>query len=166
LLEKNPSNVLLRNLLGDFYTNLHKFELAKPHYELLLKVKDYPIKASIYNNLSNIALETNIVEAEKYIQKALEVNKNSASILNTQGWIMSQQAKYKEALTVLRRAFSIDSKDPAIPYHLVFTLHKLGRGEEARKELLDALASEKNFYDRELAPYYFQTFKRGSKLGL
>jgi Flp pilus assembly protein TadD len=166
LLEKNPSNVLLRNLLGDFYTNLHKFELAKPHYELLLKVKDYPIKASIYNNLSNIALETNIVEAEKYIQKALEVNKNSASILNTQGWIMSQQAKYKEALTVLRRAFSIDSKDPAIRYHLVFTLHKLGRGEEARKELLDALASEKNFYDRELAPYYFQTFKRGSKLGL
>lgn len=151
LLEKKPNNALIRNLLGDFYVNQHKFELAKPHYELLLKVKGYPIKAYIYNNLSNIALETNIVEAQKYIQKALELEENSASILDTSGWIMAKQAKYEEALTVLRKAFSIDSKDPAIRYHLAFTLHKLGRGEEARKELLDALASEKSFYERELA---------------
>ncbi|GAC17133.1 XrtA/PEP-CTERM system TPR-repeat protein PrsT [Paraglaciecola arctica] len=151
LLDKNPNNALLRNLLADFYINLHKFELAKPHYELLLKVKDYPIKAYVYNNLSNIALETNIVEAQEYIQKALELDENSASILDTQGWIMAKQAKYEEALTILRMAFSVDSKDPAIRYHLGFILNKLGRDEEARKELSNALTSEKNFYERELA---------------
>ena len=151
LLKQNPNNALLRNLLGDFYTNTNKFESAKPHYELLLKLKDYPIKAYIYNNLSNIAIETNIVEAEEYILKALELDNNSASILDTQGWIMSKQAKYEAALTVLRRAFSIDSEDPAIRYHLAFTLHKLGRNDEARRELLIAVASEKKFRERDMA---------------
>ena len=150
-LKQNPNNALLRNLLGDFYTNTNKFESAKPHYELLLKLKDYPIKAYIYNNLSNIAIETNIVEAEEYILKALELDNNSASILDTQGWIMSKQAKYEAALTVLRRAFSIDSEDPAIRYHLAFTLHKLGRNDEARRELLIAVASEKKFRERDMA---------------
>lgn len=151
LLEKSPNNALIRNLLGDFYVNQHKFELAKPHYELLLKIKDYSIKPYIYNNLSNIALETDINEAEMYIQKALELEENSASILDTSGWIKAKQAKYEEALTILRRAFSIDSKDAAIRYHLAYTLHKLGRNQEARKELLEALSSEKNFYEREQA---------------
>jgi putative PEP-CTERM system TPR-repeat lipoprotein len=148
LLAQNPDNALLRNLLADFYTNQHKFSLAKPHYEQLLTISDYPIKAYIYNNLANIVLESSLVEADKYIQKAMDLDKNSASILDTQGWILTKQLKYQEALTVLRRAFSIDSKDPVIRFHLALTLVGLDRKDEARSELKAALASHEAFYER------------------
>lgn len=148
LLQLHPNNNLLRNLLADFYINQHEFPLAKPHYEYLLAVKDYPIKAYIYNNLANIVLDSNLTEADKYIQKALELDKNSASILDTQGWILTKQQKYHDALTVLRKAFSINSKDPIIRYHLALTLVGLGRVEEARKELEAALDSHEKFSER------------------
>ena len=45
----------------------------------------------------------------------------------------------------------MNSNDPAINYHIGYTLLKLDRTTEARRELQRALASEMNFYERDEA---------------
>ena len=45
----------------------------------------------------------------------------------------------------------MNSNDPAINYHIGYTLLKLDRTTEAQRELQRALASEINFYERDEA---------------
>lgn len=149
LVEKFPDNYFQRNLLADFYLNHGKQTLARQQYELLLEVDRFPNRAFVLNNLANIYLKTDLGKAQTYITEAMQLAGNNAAVVDTYGWIKALLGNYREALDILRRAYAMNSRDPAIQYHLAYTLIKLGRSAEAKNELLAALDSPVRFNERK-----------------
>lgn len=149
ILAKNKNFHFMRNLLADHYLNTGNTAKAKLHYEILKEVDTLPNKSLILNNLANILLQDDLVLAEKYALEALTLDDASAAILDTYGWIKALQGEFEESLTTLRRAYTMNSNDPAINYHLGYTLLKLNRTSEAKRELERALANEVDFSERD-----------------
>ncbi|NMP31229.1 PEP-CTERM system TPR-repeat protein PrsT [Thalassotalea sp. M1531] len=138
---------LMRNLLADFYLNTGHKEKAKKHYELLLKSGNSN-KANILNNLANIYLDIDLSHAQELIEQAIELRTNSPAFMDTHGWILALQGKYDAALNVLRNAYALDSSNPAISYHLGYALYKLERLDEAKQSLTHALASAREYPEK------------------
>ncbi|MCJ8318859.1 MAG: PEP-CTERM system TPR-repeat protein PrsT [Colwellia sp.] len=148
ILNENPDKHFMRSLYADFLLNTGDLNQAKEHYIILSKVDDLPNKSSILNNLANIYIESDLLNAEKHVLQALQLNSTSSAINDTYGWILTLREKHEEGLIVLRHAFSMNSTDPSINYHLGYTLFKLGRIDEANDELLKALSSSRDFSER------------------
>ena len=111
------------------------------------------------NNLANILLKEDLTLAEKYALNALALDDTSSAILDTYGWIKALRGEFEEGLTLLRRAYTMNSNDPAINYHLGYTLMKLNRIEEAKRELGPALSSDINFSERDEAKALLESIK-------
>lgn len=140
LLSSNKDKHLIRNLLADTYLLNHEFDKARTHYQKLLTIQDYINKSSVLNNLAIVTMADNLEEALRLVEQGLKLSPKSPDLVDTKGWIIAHQGKYNEALVLLRQAFSMNSNDPAIRYHLAYTLHKLGRIAEAKNELESAFA--------------------------
>lgn len=150
ILSKGNGTLFMRNLLADHYINTHNYQLAKPHYEILVG-HDLPNKANILNNLANIYIEEAPDKAASFISRAIALSPNTPSYLDTEAWIMVKQGRLEAALNQLRKAFTLSSDDPVISYHIGYTLNELGRKEEAIYELERALSSDQNFEERKSA---------------
>ncbi|KGJ91547.1 XrtA/PEP-CTERM system TPR-repeat protein PrsT [Colwellia psychrerythraea] len=148
ILKKYPNKHFMRNLLADYSLNNQDFHTAKLHYEKLAEVPNWPSKASVFNNLAYISINSDLGSAEAYAKKALALNDSSASIFDTYGWILSLRGNHNESLKILRKAFSMNSNAPSIRYHLGYTLNELGRTGEAKQELIKATSSTDTFIER------------------
>jgi len=76
-------------------------------------------------------------EAEKLIRKALELDPDSAAIIDSLGWVLFKQGDYEAALAELRRAYE-KLDDHEVAAHIVETLVALDRRDEALELLADA----------------------------
>ena len=135
LLKSQPEQQFVRRLVADFYLQTNQRELALGHYNRLLEDENVAKREQIYNNLANILVDTNLDEADKYVQMAFEINQQDAQIIDTMGWIYFQRNDYLNALRQFRKAYVLDSTEPGIKYHLAYVLYKLGRIDEAKKQL-------------------------------
>ncbi|MFT6896048.1 MAG: putative PEP-CTERM system TPR-repeat lipoprotein [Paraglaciecola sp.] len=151
IVSQYPESHFHRNLLADFLFSINKLEQAKEHYLRLAEVPSLPNKQYVLNNLANILINENPKKALYYIDKALELDKTDANLLDTKGWIHTLQSRHETGLNFLRQAFSMDTEDPAIRYHLAYTLMKLGRVDEAKMELAAALSSPEQFDEKQSA---------------
>lgn len=75
---------------------------------------------------------TRYQEALELIDRARTAEPGNAAIIDSYGWVLYRLGRRDEALTELRRAFSLQ-KDPEIASHLGEVLWVLGKKEEARK---------------------------------
>lgn len=151
MLVSSPDNYLMRNLLADNLLNDKKFVKAQKHYEILNNVENVPNKAAILNNLANIYITSNLEKAADLSAKAVELNGNSAVILDTRGWVLALQGNYDEGLKHLRRSNAMNASDPATNYHIGYTLNKMGRTTDAVRELKIAAQSTVDFDEKEQA---------------
>jgi len=149
LLEKNPNNYLMRSVYADYLLNNGRTQQAKTHYEILADVKNLKNRAAVLNNLANIYLAIDLNKAEEYSKESMELNNNSSAIIDTYGWILSLNNKFDESLSILRNAYSMDSNNPSINYHIGYALAKLNRIEEAKRELRQSLRHKAKFSERE-----------------
>jgi tetratricopeptide (TPR) repeat protein len=138
LLSKDPTKHLLRNLLADTYLQNGQKAKATEHYNQLVTLENYPNQSAVLNNLAFITMDTDLDAALELTEQALLISPKASSLIDTKGWIIAKKGQYDQALVLLRQAYSMDSNDPAIRYHLAYTLHKLGRVEEAKTELVSA----------------------------
>jgi tetratricopeptide (TPR) repeat protein len=76
-------------------------------------------------------------EAARLIKKALDMEPDSAAIIDSWGWVLYRQGKHEQALVELKRAYE-SLKDPEVAAHIVEVLWKLERLDEAKKVLDDA----------------------------
>lgn len=149
VLNKQPSNFYYRNLLADYFLHMQRFSEAKYHYKKIINVNKLPNKADVLNNLAYASMQNDLDGALTLSDQAVKLKPNSAVILDTNGWILSQLKKYQEALPVLRKAQSIDATDPNIYYHLGYTLHYINRTKEAITELKKARSSLIDFPEKD-----------------
>ena len=151
MVEESTNNLLAKNLLAQYLFFIRDFEESTALYEELVKEPNLLNPAEAYNRLAIMSIEASLVTARNYAQKAYELQPNSASILNTYGHIKALRGDFEQSLQMLRDAFARDAKDPNIRYHLGFTLAKLGRIDEAKKELEYAVNVERPFFKRPQA---------------
>ena len=83
----------------------------------------------------------NLDEAEIMIKRALEKEPNSASYLDSLGWVEFRKGKFDQALgNLLRAAKGTEHDDPVIFEHIGDTYLKLNRVPEALESWQKALA--------------------------
>lgn len=147
--QTDNSPVFKKHLLADLYYTAGSFEQAEPLYQELLKAEKLTNRAFVLNNLANIYAGTDNTKALKMAEQALALMPKSAALLDTKGWIIALQEDYLTGLGVLRQAYTIDSSDPSVHYHIAFALYKLGRHDEARQMLTEHNTLERSFREKE-----------------
>ncbi len=92
------------------------------------------------NNLANIlSKDQHLQEAEKFARQANEVAQNNPHLMDTLGWILYQQHRYKEALVLLSEASKLAPGVAVFTYHKGMTQFELGDKNQARASLKQAL---------------------------
>lgn len=133
----NPLLLSFYSSLGDAHNALKEYQKSDKAYDDALKID--PDNDEILNNYAYfLSLRKEKLEkAEKFSRRSNELSPNNRSYLDTYGWILYQQGKYKEAEIWLARAVKIGNKS-AIAEHYGDVLYKLDRKEEALKYWMDA----------------------------
>jgi len=137
-----------RNLLADYLLLAKRYPEAKYQYLLIKDTEDLPNKAEVLNNLAYATMHEDLTAAAEYAQQASVIKPNSATILDTYGWILAKQQQFTQALGILRQANALDARKPSLLFHLGYTLDKLGKKEEATSVLNLALASALPFDEK------------------
>ena len=142
----------IRYLMTGLYVDLKKIDNAADILQKL--IKEYPERATYYNDLGYIWADNGmkIAESEKLLRKALELDKKerekllkegtisekeaqspNAAYLDSLGWILYQQEKYKEALPYFEQAIKDIDEGSHLEIwdHYADTLMKLNRPKEA-----------------------------------
>tara|TARA_R110002073_G_scaffold236876_7_gene397910 strand:+ start:3008 stop:5899 length:2892 start_codon:yes stop_codon:yes gene_type:complete len=148
--QKYPEDIRSALSLGAAYRRAGQIETAVVFHEKL--VQDNPDMPVVLNNAANIHFLAGTKDkALEYARKAHELMPDNANIMDTLAWIETRLDNPEAALPLLRKAMVLHFSDPEIKYHLAITLDKLNRRSEARKLLTEALASRKNFADKDEA---------------
>jgi tetratricopeptide (TPR) repeat protein len=125
-------------LMMDFYSNMGDAYFYLKDYPKSDKAFDDALKINadntyVLNNYSYyLSLRSeNLDKAEKLSRKANELAPNNRNYMDTYGWILYQQKKYKEAEEWLSAAAKIGPAKADILEHYGDVLYKLGKTEEA-----------------------------------
>ncbi len=78
----------------------------------------------------------NLPQAQRMIEKAVELRPNDGYIVDSLGWVLYRLGDYESAVTHLERAVELQPQDPTINDHLGDALARVGRIEEARFQWL------------------------------
>ena len=74
----------------------------------------------------------NLAEAQKMIEKAVDLRPSDGHITDSLGWVLYRVGKYKQAVRVLEKAVELLPYDPIVNDHLGDAYWKTGRTREAR----------------------------------
>ena len=125
-------------LMMDFYSNLGDAYFYLKEYERSDKAFDDALKIDadntyVLNNYSYyLSLRNeNLDKAEKLSKKANELSPNNRNYMDTYGWILYQQKKYKEAEEWLSTAAKMGPPKADILEHFGDVLYQLNKTEEA-----------------------------------
>ncbi len=120
-------------LLGDAYYNLNDHAASDKAFSQALELD--PEHTYVLNNYAYYLSirKTELEKARLMSAKTLEIEPNSASFLDTYGWILYQMDDAKGALTYIGKALALSPDSPEILEHMGDVLHKLNREAEAKK---------------------------------
>lgn len=119
--------------LGDVYYFTKQYEKSDKAYEDALKID--PDDAVLLNNYSYyLSLrKEKLDKAERFSKRSNEISPNNPIFIDTYGWILFQQKKYKEAEEWLSMALKLGGQRANILEHYGDVLFRLNRIEEAVK---------------------------------
>ena len=121
------------SMMADAAHYARKHELTDSIYELVLQKN--PNNAYALNNYAYFLSlrKAKLDKAEKMSAKSLEIEPNSASYMDTYGWILFQQSKYIEAEKWIAKALAISSESGEVLEHMGDVQFKLNKPDEALK---------------------------------
>jgi len=125
--------------LGQMAERKGDFTKARTYYESSLNANPDNVVAK--NNLAWLYAEHggNVDMALKLAEEAKEKAPNDPGIADTLGWIYVKKGSYEAAVENLKDSAAKDPTNASYLYHLGTAYYKLGRNDEARKELEAAL---------------------------
>lgn len=119
--------------LGDTYNFMKDYTQSDSAYETALRLDDR--NATVLNNYAYYlsVRKTRLKDAEAMSKKSLEIRPDEGTFLDTYGWILYQQGKYKDARTYIQRAIDAASGegDGTLYDHLGDVLYQLGEKQKA-----------------------------------
>ncbi len=142
-LDDHPSDGLSKTLYAEALMRRERFRDARIEYESLRAAGNESVV--LLNNLAMIYLALGDPQAVEAAKRAHELAPDAWGVLDTYGWVLTQNEKPKEGLAMLREAFARSSTSPEVRYHIGVALMKLGRNAAARDELQAALDEGRPF---------------------
>ena len=150
-LEKNPKNAAAYMTLANLYSKDGQQEKVFVTYEKALEA--LPNLWPAANNLAYMlslgnGTPADLERAHDLALKAVALQPERPSVLDTLGWVHLQRGEADLAITELEKAVEKDPDASIIQYHLGLALMKVNRLDEARQMLEKALMDEA-FPERE-----------------
>jgi len=117
-LVQHPDNYKLRFALGVVYNDLGRIHDSVAVMQGLLK--ENPDDATVLNFIGYTYVEQGIQleDAEKLLNRALELKPDSGYILDSMGWLFYMRKDYKKAMEYLLKAQKMIDDDPTLFEHL------------------------------------------------
>ena len=117
-LSQHPEDYKLRFALGVVYNDLGRVADSVAVMQALLK--EDPDDATVLNFIGYTYVEQGVQldDAEKLLNRALELKPDSGYILDSMGWLFYVRKDYEKALEYLLRAREVVPDDPVIYEHL------------------------------------------------
>ena len=143
----HPQDALARRALAEGYLRAGRLPQARSSYEALLR--DQPDAPDLLNNLANVLARQGDPRALEYAQRAHDLAPQDAAIRDTLGWLLVGSGQAEAGLRHLREARLRAPQNPTIRYHLAAALAAIGREDEARTELGEALSTAAEFDELE-----------------
>lgn len=146
--EKFPADTTVLFELGAVYDRQKKYSDAEGAFRQLLSRE--PANAAALNYLGYMLAERGerLDESVDFVKKALEVDPDNGSYLDSLGWAYYKSDKLDLAEPPLRRAADQLKDNSVIQAHLGDLLLKLGRYDEAIAAFTRALAGDGDAIDR------------------
>lgn len=118
--------------LGNAYAALDRWEESFKNYEASLEIN--PENVVVLNNYAYyLSLQKQqLQKAAKMARKALELDPDNPSYLDTVGWIYYQKGAYEKAEKYIRRSMEAGRASAEVMEHLGDVLHKLDKPREAK----------------------------------
>lgn len=121
------------SMLADAYYNDKDYEQSDENFEKALSLnKD---NSSVLNNYSYYlsVRGVRLDDAERMSKRSLELSPDQPTFLDTYGWIMYKQGKYKEAIEYIKKAIDADpaNADATLWEHLGDAYQKQGNTQKA-----------------------------------
>ncbi len=148
-LERNPDDTDVRLILAESLGLDENVRESIQEYERVVKAN--PRNGVALNNLAwayNVVQDPRAVETAR---RAYEILPDSGSVADTLGWILVQNGQVEEGAGVLAKAALLSPAKGEIRYHYAVALAKLGRKDEARDELEQALNVGPSLASRDAA---------------
>lgn len=123
-------------LAGDNRAAIAQYE------QLLLNTPDNPI---FLNNLAVLYQRTGDTRALATAQRALALAPQSATVLDTLGWILVGQNQAAKGLEYIRQALDKVPDSDTIRYHYAVALAQSGQRDKARQELSRLVQGKRDF---------------------
>jgi tetratricopeptide (TPR) repeat protein len=145
--------------LGYYWRLVENYPRAIARFRRALEIDPSEIQAyrglsgTLYNLAADVArdpLESEqfLDEAEKLCKRALEIASSDSGVLFDLGWVLDERKNYEGAVSILRKAQSLDpeQKRPNISYNLACSLSKWGKPHlnEAIDELKKVIDKDNN----------------------
>jgi len=138
ILELEPENSTVLDLIGAVYAGLEKHDLAEKAWQKALKVD--PKRVNVLNNLGILAEEKgSLLKAENYFQQAIKLNENWWGSYFNYGSFCYRQNRLEEAVFLLDRAGILNSGNVQTFLLLGKTHIKLGQYAEAEEAIVHLL---------------------------
>lgn len=131
--DNKPQLVQMYTGLGDVYNLAKRYTASDSSYDYALKLD--PMNATVLNNYAyylsvrGVRLE----DAERMSKKSLEVRKDEPTFMDTYGWILYKQGKYKDAQEYIQKAIDANGEnaDGTLWEHLGDIYYKQGNVDKA-----------------------------------
>ncbi|MBB55086.1 MAG: hypothetical protein CMF67_12010 [Magnetovibrio sp.] len=151
LLERDPNNEILLNVLGATYQKLGRLDSAVEHYTKALTIN--PRNYDIKNNLG-LALKDlgRLEEAALYLDEVLRDNPNYADAYINLGLIYLNSNKFREAVPLYEKYLEIVPDAYGVRINLGLSLNEIGRTKEALEQfdmvLKESPISHEAYYNK------------------
>jgi putative PEP-CTERM system TPR-repeat lipoprotein len=139
----NPTDVMVPMYLAETSLGEKQYKVAIERFEAI--VKQSPKNAVALNNLAWVYQQEKDARALTTAEQALQLAPENPAILDTIGWMLTEQGNVTRAVPLLQKAAGLAPAAAEIHYHLAFALHKSGDKANARKELDKLLSANKSF---------------------
>ena len=120
------------SLKGTIFNELKKYKNSDESFEQAISLDDK--NALVMNNYAYyLSLrKENLDKAEGHVKQAISIQPLNSNFLDTYGWILFQQERWYESLTVLLEAYDLGGNNSAtVLEHLAEVYLKLGQQEKA-----------------------------------
>ena len=131
-IERGFENDYLRFTLGTMYYDFGEYEKAGGSFRRAIELNEE--NSSAYNYIAYMYAEqgVNLDDALELITKALALEPDNGSFIDSLGWIYYKMGEPLKALEELTRASALIDEDPVIFDHLGDVYYTIGEFEKAR----------------------------------
>ncbi len=136
------SNIQIKFLLGTVYDHKGNKKKTIEVMKEILNIDPEHVQALNYLAYTYAVLGVNLQEAERLINRAVELKPKDGYILDTKGWVLFKQGKTREAITMLEAAYHLTGGESIITEHLGDAYFRHQLVEKARKMYIQAVRTE------------------------